>query len=642
MVAVCGYCKSISARTDRDPKLLGKVAALVETPSPLRLGMEGSHGGKRFTVVGRTQLGHPLGGVWDEWYLAFQDGTWGWVAEAQGHIYLTFRQAVQGALPAYGSMQVGTTFRIGDAMWSVAELSQGTFRAAEGEIPWLVELEGTYPYADLSGPDGAFATFDYSEEPPLLFSGREVSLEELKLQGGGAAPKGPKLKVQNLPCPRCGAPMPLRAPDQTQRVACASCGSLFDVEEGRFQYLKSLKQADPRMFIPLGTEGHLHGKPLTCIGFLRRSCTIEGLKYFWGEYLLMDSRGGFQWLVESDGHWSYSESISVADIKRTGFALARVPQSVAYGGGTYRCFQSTDAVVEGVWGEFYWKVEQGERVLASDYVLKDVCLSEEIQQHPGGGQEVNWSKAVYLAADDVWKAFKLKGDPPEAEGIAPNQPNPHWTSARQLGLWMALAVGLVVLLFVYQSVIGEKLLYSENYNLASRAVASSEPVFQPGEPAPKPEEAQEPVFISKPITIESSRRNMTLTLSAPVNNSWIALEGALVNEATGTSELFEVAASFYHGSDSDGAWSEGNTSQTVYLSAVPAGTYVLRMVPQWEGKVSPVNAFSVELKSGVIHGLYYILALVAIVLFPIFAVFRALTFEGRRWQESMFSTSGGD
>jgi len=80
MVAVCGYCKSLSARTDRDPKLIGKVADLVDTGSPLRVGAEGNYAGRKFSLVGRTQMRHPLGGVWDEWYLALEDGRWGWLA----------------------------------------------------------------------------------------------------------------------------------------------------------------------------------------------------------------------------------------------------------------------------------------------------------------------------------------------------------------------------------------------------------------------------------------------------------------------------------------------------------------------------------------------------------------------------------
>jgi len=644
MVAVCGYCKSLSARTDRDPRLIGKLADLVDTGSPLVLKQEGSLGGRRFTLVGHTQLGHPLGGVWDEWYLAFEDGRWGWLAEAQGHFYLTFKEQSQLLVSAWEGLRVGGTLHLGSTLWMISELSQGTFKTAEGEIPWLVEPGATYAYADLSAPDGAFATVDYSEDPPTLFAGREISLAELKLQAAGAPAKGPKLKVQNLPCPRCGAAMPLRAPDQTLRVACAACGSLFDAEEGRFSFLKSLKQADPRMFIPLGSEGRLGGMALTCIGFLRRSCTIEGLKYFWGEYLLLDSHGGFHWLVESDGHWSLAEPVPLAEIRRTGAN----DRSIHYAGHDYRCFQSTEAVVEGVYGEFYWKVEQGERVQAADYVHENISLSEEIQRHPGGGQEVNWSRATYLPAEDVWRDFKLKGEAPEPQGIAPNQPNPHWKTARELGLWMAVALGLLLVMFVFQTVNGEHMLLQEHYDLFERVPALQPNNARQEPPSPatagsRPEDAQDPVFFSNPIQVVNGNRNLALTLRAPVDNAWIGLDGALVNEATGTSEIFEVASSYYHGSDSDGAWSEGSSTETVYLSAVPAGTYVLRIAPQWDGKVPPVRAFDVELRSGVAHGLYYVLALLAAILVPILGLVRALSFENRRWQESMFTTkSGGD
>ena len=52
-----------------------------------------------------------LGGCWDEWYATFSNGWVGWLAEAQGHFYLTFYQPFrQGTtLPSYDELQVGQT-----------------------------------------------------------------------------------------------------------------------------------------------------------------------------------------------------------------------------------------------------------------------------------------------------------------------------------------------------------------------------------------------------------------------------------------------------------------------------------------------------------------------------------------------------
>lgn len=633
MVAVCAYCKALSARTDRDPQLIGKVGALVDSASPLSLGQEGHFAGRKFSVAGRTQLKHPLGGFWDEWYLAFDDGRWGWLAEAQGRSYLTFRQDLNQPVPPPEGLSAGAPLDLGSqGRWVVSEVSEGAFLSAEGEIPWAVELGGTYRFADLSGPNGSFATLDYSEDPPLFFPGRQVELEDLKL-GGGSTPRMEKHKALSLPCPHCAAPLALRAPDETQRVGCPSCGSLLDASQGKLTYLKSLKQPDARMWIPLGTEGRLGGVPMTCIGYLRRACVIEGVQYDWGEYLLMDPKHGFHWLVESDGHWNLAENVPPAELQRTG-ANAK---ALAYKGGIFKRFQDVEAFVMGVYGELYWKVEQGERVALAEFVNAPLSLAEEIQRHPGGGEEVNWSCSHYLEAAEVWKAFGLKGTPPSPQGIASNQPNPHWPRARQLGLWMVGALALLFVVLVFEGFTHrEKLLYQETYALAEAPPATKPPPAEGG---------QEPIFFSPPFRIEDGSKNLEVKLSAPVSNNWIGVEGSLVNQETGTAELFELAASYYRGSDSDGPWSEGGQTETVYLSALPAGNYVLAISPQWDGPKPPVSAFTVELRSGVLRWLYPGLALLGILLVPLLAVFRALAFENRRWQESMYTnqgTGGGD
>src|SRR5438445_5582944 len=140
MVAVCPYCRSAVARGDRSVEDLGKVAALVETGALLRVGTEGKYDGVRFQLTGRTQLGHEAGGVWDEWYAAFADGRWGWLAEAQGRFYITFQIQVPApnALPTFDALQLGQQVWAIPAQQPPVVAEKGTARmlAAEGEIPY--------------------------------------------------------------------------------------------------------------------------------------------------------------------------------------------------------------------------------------------------------------------------------------------------------------------------------------------------------------------------------------------------------------------------------------------------------------------------------------------------------------------------
>ncbi len=641
MVSVCSSCGSLSARTDRDPELIGKMAALVDTGSPLKVGVEGRYAGRAFALAGRVQMSHPLGGVWDEWYMALDDGRWGWLAEAQGKFLLTFEEKATSRIPAFEQLQVGAGLNFGAIHWVVGEASFATFATAEGEIPWQVAPGATYRFADLQGAHGAFATLDYGagDAVPTLYVGREVSLDDMAIRQGSSDPNaGPRLQAKNLQCPHCGGALKLHSPDQAQRVGCPYCGSLLDASGGKLAFLKSLTQPDARMFIPLGTDGVIRGIPYTCIGYLRRSCKVEGETYPWGEYLLLDRKHGFHWLTESDGHWSLVDSVSAGDV-----APHANPSFVILKGQSYRRYQDVDARVDGVYGEFYWKVEQGEMAHVSEFISPPFSLASETQKHKGGGEEINWSLSTYIEPSEIWHAFSLQGNAPVPKGIAPHMPNPLKPRLQQMTLWMVMALGaLVVLVMVISISHRNRKLFNETYNLADRipalAATLSEAPTSPG--GATTSEPVEPVFFSGPIEIGKGGQNLEVKLVAPVENAWIGVEGALVSEQTGEAELFELTSSYYHGTDGGESWSEGGRTETVFLSGLKPGAYMLRVAPVWEGSRPPVQGFSLEIRSGVVRWLYVVLAFFAIILFPLLMLLRVMAFEGRRWAESMYSNTG--
>ncbi len=645
MVSVCSSCGSLSARTDRDPELIGKMAALVDTGSPLKVGVEGRYAGRAFALAGRVQMSHPLGGVWDEWYMALDDGRWGWLAEAQGKFLLTFEEKPGVGIPAFDQLQAGAVLHLGEIPWVVGEVSFAAFASAEGEIPWKVVPGATYRFADLQGAHGAFATLDYGSgnDTPTLYAGREVSLDDLKIRQGSSDPNaGPRLQAKNLQCPHCGGALKLHSPDQAQRVGCPYCGSLLDASGGKLAFLKSLKQPDARMFIPLGTDGVIRGIPYTCIGYLRRSCNVEGENYPWGEYLLLDRKHGFHWLTESDGHWSLVDSVSAGDVEDHSN-----PSFLIFKGQSFRRYQDVDARVDGVYGEFYWKVEQGEMAHVSEYISPPLSLASETQKHKGGGEEINWSLSTYIEPGEIWHAFTLQGTAPMPKGVAPHMPNPLKPRLQQMTLWMVLALGaLVALVMVISISHRNRKVFSQTYNLVDRlpALNAAQPNdLRPASPSPTGAASPDPtelVFFSGPIEIGKSGQNLEVKLEAPVENAWVGVEGALVSEQTGEAELFELTTSFYHGTDDGESWSEGGRTETVFLSGLKPGAYMLRVAPAWEGPQPPVQGLKLEIRSGVVRWFYVVLAFFAIILFPLLMLLRVMAFEGRRWAESMYGNTG--
>ncbi|HEX9959887.1 MAG TPA: DUF4178 domain-containing protein, partial [Pyrinomonadaceae bacterium] len=418
IVLVCPFCRSAVARTDRALEDLGKVAEILDSQSPLRLGLKGEWRGHRFELTGRAQLRHELGGFWDEWYATFSNGWVGWLAEAQGKFYLTFFQKLpDGAqLPPFEYLQLGQALTEipSKIPLTVTEKGTATSIAADGEIPYQLTPNERSNYADLAGANNAFGTIDYGINPPLAFVGEQVSLADIGLANARPAEReARRVNSAAMGCPNCGGPLNLIAPDKAERVTCPNCDSLLEVNQGNLRWLNALKPSpDEHKFdLEIGMKGAFKdGVEMTIIGAVVRSVTVEGIQYFWHEYLLYNPQIGFRWLVHSDNHWNYVEPLNPAEVVNSG-------NTATYGGKAFKIFQDCPARVEYVKGEFYWRVEVGETVRAMDFVKAPLMLSCETTPN-----EINWSLGTYLTRAEVEKIFGLQQNLAAPWSVAPNQP----------------------------------------------------------------------------------------------------------------------------------------------------------------------------------------------------------------------------
>lgn len=604
------------ARTDRGLDDLGKVAEIVDSASPLKIGLRGEFRGHKFELTGRAQLRHELGGFWDEWYATFSNGWVGWLAEAQGKFYLTFYQPVpQGArVPSFEQLQLGQAVSeiSGNTPLIVTEKGVATSVAADGEIPYrLIPNERSY-YADLSGQNNAFGTIDYSENPPWVFVGQQVTLDEIGLGSAKAAVReAQRVKAAAMGCPNCGGQLELVAPDKAERVTCPFCNSLLDVNRGNLSFLKSLAPSpSPHEFVlPIGAEGAFEDVKMKIIGAVVRSVTIEGVKYFWHEYLLYNPRIGFRWLVHSDNHWNYVQPVNPAEItlhEGTGKPY------VNYNGKIFKIFQDAPAAVEYVKGEFYWRVEQGETVRAVDFIAPPTMLSQET-----GANEVNWSLGTYKTNREIENIFGVS-DLPKPWAVAPNQPftgSFYYTYGLiPLALLFIIAIFLIPLTGLGSTPLSQQIILP--------------PMTNPTTPQ---------VTFSQPFELRD-RRNVRITASAPVNNSFVELDVDLINEQNNEVESLTIPIEYYSGTDSDGSWTEGSQTEDATLSSLPGGKYTLRVEGTWQNwqQAQPVT---VKVEQNVSRGVNFCCALFVLGIIPALALIRKFTFESKRWSESMFGSS---
>ena len=186
---VCEYCDTTVVRSDASGALedVGKISHVVPDASPIRIGSSGQCHGAPFTVLGRLQIEHATG-YWNEWYLEWADRRTGWLGEALGMYYVTFPagdapgEKAPKDLPSWDELQVGQRVFVANKRYTVTEVRRARATGTEGENPFMVKEGYELPFADLRRPDRGFATIDYSEEPPLVFTGSCVQWKDLNMR----------------------------------------------------------------------------------------------------------------------------------------------------------------------------------------------------------------------------------------------------------------------------------------------------------------------------------------------------------------------------------------------------------------------------------------------------------------------------
>ena len=129
---VCEYCKSILVRTDVDLKKVGQVADLPPDSSPIQIGTEGAYNHKAFTAIGRIIYEYEQGS-WNEWHLMMNDGTSGWLSDAQDEYAVSFA-APGRKLPEAGQCKVGQNYVWDNQRYSVTTITERALSRRAGRI----------------------------------------------------------------------------------------------------------------------------------------------------------------------------------------------------------------------------------------------------------------------------------------------------------------------------------------------------------------------------------------------------------------------------------------------------------------------------------------------------------------------------
>lgn len=665
-LVVCEHCSSALILDEKAARLAGKMSALRPAAGPFYVGATGSLAGRGFRVLGRVRYAYSRG-LWDEWYLKFEDEQTAWISEDEARFVIEVLRHDDTPPADYPQTHVGQTVTIADRDYHVDEKDIAICEAGEGQLPFAVLPDERVPFLDLSSGD-YFATIEFElDSDARVFLGKRLDLDDVhidipkpptqdKLGTERAATETTRerivrsgarmadikcvscaapltipdehgidaiecdrcgrvldLTLRSERCPGCGVTMPLSGGDTTWSVSCEHCSERVDVSGARPTALGNLKNKKrPKLPIQLGQVYRHEDVDYRAIGVVEYTQYEEGHEYVSHEFLMWNADAGYRYLLLEKGHWSWSNEIDERPQHRD-FRFLRPRQKFRFLGMKWRMLESAPAGMRVTWvdGELPWVAQVGDQLAFADAIAPPLMLSVEWTDN-----EIEYSVAEYCPRESVAKALDVPVDSlPKAIGVAPNQPYV-MSRFRREAKWIMLLAAIVAIPLAFTSCV-QKGQHLDNIHVTPT------------------EYGQE--YVTKAFEVTEENTLCKAKFNSQDNNSWTYLEVAVIDEQDQALLDFSVETSYYSGYEGGEYWTESKRDKTRLFKIEKPGIYRLLVQGvggQGNAKTGTANAGSpvtISLFQGAaISRYFWVIAIVALV-WLLVEWFRKFVFEAERW-----------
>jgi len=654
-VASCPYCETTMIVNEEAIRALGKMALLAETPSCLAVGWRAKCLGREIHVLGRIQYRYHSG-IWDEWWVQFvDDDSYAWISQDEDE-YTLERPLPNMKAPDYDAVSPGDRFKIGGRVVWIEEKDRAAMAGMQGELPLDAAPEATMRYIDLTDNRLKLTVEYFDDGTHMGFQGRYLKRKDLQAldqedhgEGLGqspysapalAAPPAPAppvrigksaaktdepsvirtstgVRPQSITCLACGGTVELRDMKGTAMLACQFCDAVMDVTvPGAAQLLYRSERQKLPFPIPIGAQGRINGVDWTVIGRVRyREDDPSGI-WTWDELQLHSPERGYIFLALEEGHWMLFERLE----HRVEFdpRYSRPKQKFSLHGQTFRVFERSRATIDYVEGELSWVARLGDELGFMDAIRPPQMVSAEWTEN-----EIEWTIGRYVPREEVAAAFKVDaGKLPRPQGVAPAQPFKR-TRDQAVRAWAGLAAGLLLMLMC----------------LVTFATGGGEKVFSTGPVSPA-EYLSDNGFVSQPFDVpEGSHVCALRARGTGLNNSWVGLTVAILNEEEKVVLDADSVVEYYSGVEGGESWSEGSRTDSTLVRLTGPEKYRLNVFGEagvWsrtggDRKTTTGSPVTFEVRRGVVPARFFFIAAIVALAYPLWEFGRGILFEGRRW-----------
>ncbi len=409
-----------------------------------------------------------------------------------------------------------------------------------------------------------------------------------------------------IPCSKCGTDIKLFTQHRAFSFCCTRCGAYHIYDKQRsIKSNYTFNQPIHTTFEP-GTVFKIDGLEFVLVNYIIKEET--SYKTLWTEYSLFNPVEGYWTLSESDGHYNLMKPFRYFLQN-----FANIKNIDVEGKGNYQLYNKYKFKVKHAGGEFISDILDKNIPACGDYVNAPFVLSYEKTT-----DEILWFHGEYIEHGKIKSWAQADVDLPNKEGVAPNQPFSLNFSHQSL---IRISVISGILLMLSQFII------SSFVNTGKQV--SNQTYYQT-------DSLSQRTYVSVPFTITANNCAADFDVNSYLNNNWVETDFTLVNETTGDQYYFSGALEYYSGYTDGESWSEGSNNTTLTVSHLKKGTYHFNLLVTNDLSKS-FSSIKVTVKENVSLFSNFLIALLCLIVFPVYIYYRKRRFDRKQWYNSDYT-----
>lgn len=401
-------------------------------------------------------------------------------------------------------------------------------------------------------------------------------------------------------CVQCGTVTAVDLPFQPLVFACPHCGESYFWSDQGFRLGTGYDKTYVQSRIPVGSKGKLKGRDLIVTGSMTKRVYSH---YYYEEYTLVDAKGNFFYLSQSDGHFIFLE-----EFESTMEFDGRL--HIQHENREYKLYDKPEARVSDAQGFFDEELPKVP-IKMFEFISPPYMISIEDFGGP------RFYKGEHVSRREVGKAFPQFAMPPKI-GVGIVQP----FALPFANLALVFAVVAILMCLTHYGIYKDQ----KQQQVLRQTLAFSD--FDGKE------------FTSPSFTLSGGSAPLSITVQSPVDNSWANLNVALVDENTSDEVNANKDIEYYHGYTDGENWTEGSQTEDFNICGVAAGKYHLVLTPMKAAEDQTAREMEVNVVWNTPSFDNVILVCVFMIVFAAIVYFFNYQFEKNRWIESDYSSYG--